>query len=156
MSFILRLMKSGEEPQLFRIFHSAIRLGACEEYSPEQLRAWAPDDFDADLWKARVQKLRPFVIELNSELVGYSDLQADGLIDHFYVSGRHQRIGVGSALMNHIHEKADQLGITTLYSHVSLTAEGFFLKQGFRIIERRTQFVRGVELRNAMLQKRLS
>ena len=44
-------------------------------------------------------KTKPFVAEIEGQIVGYADLQEDGYIDHFFVSGSMARRGVGSALM---------------------------------------------------------
>jgi putative acetyltransferase len=72
------------------------------------------------------------------------------------VSGFHSRRGIGSALMQCVHEEAHALGITELTANVSLTAEPFFRHHGFDVVERRKPVIRGVTLANALMRKVLA
>jgi putative acetyltransferase len=49
----IRRFQPGEEFALFEVFYSAIHLIARNDYSEEQLNAWAPLDFDCELWVDR-------------------------------------------------------------------------------------------------------
>lgn len=149
----IRRFAPGDEAALFRVYFTAIHQIAARDYSPEQIAAWAPADFDMDLWAARVQKIRPFVVEIDNEIAGYADIQPDGYIDHFYVSGFHARRGIGNLLMARIHEEAMSLGVTALTSNVSKTAEPFFARHGFHVVERNFPVCRGVTLENALMRK---
>jgi putative acetyltransferase len=53
------------------------------------------------------------------------------------------------------HSEAEQLNITELTSNVSQTAQPFFDRFGFVIVERKNTVIRGVELRNALMRKGL-
>lgn len=102
-----------------------------------------------------MRTLRPFVVEVDGEIAGYADVQPNGYIDHFFVSGNYPGQGVGTLLMNSIHGEARQLDIDELTSHVSKAAEVFFLRQGFQIVERVFPVRRGVVLQNALMRKKL-
>ena len=151
----IRPFRPGDERTLHAIFRSAIHDVASRDYSPEQVNAWAPAERDWEGWDAGMRKLQPWVVEEAGSLLGYADLQADGLIDHFFVSGACQRRGVGRLLMERIHARAAELRLDHLFSHVSLTAQPFFARFGFDIVERHTVVMRGVELRNALMRKQL-
>ena len=151
----LRRFKFGDEPALFRVYHSAIRVVAARQYTQAQVIAWAPDDLDPALWCARMRGIAPFVVEAGNAIVGYADVQANGTIDHFFVSGWHQRQGIGAMLMQRIHTEAAALGICQLTSDVSRTAEPFFSRYGFAVVERRFPERRGVVIPNAFMQKAL-
>lgn len=152
----IRRFRAGDAPALYEVFHSAIHLVAARDYSAEQLAAWAPEAPDLDEWAARMRGINPFVAEMDDGvIVGYADVQADGYIDHFYVSGRHPRQGIGSRLMQRLHEEARGLGCAELYSHVSLTAQPLFLRHGFMLVEQRRPVLRGVTFSNALMRKRL-
>jgi putative acetyltransferase len=152
----VRRFKFGDEPALFRVFHSAVRIVAARHYTQAQVVAWAPDDLDPALWCARMRSIAPFVVEAGNEIVGYADVQASGTIDHFFVSAWHQRQGIGAMLMQRIHAEAAALGICQLTSDVSRTAEPFFSRFGFAVVERRLPERRGVVIPNALMQKALS
>lgn len=149
----IRRFRIGDEIGLFDVFYSAIHDIASRDYTPDQIEAWAPADIDPKLWANHLRDLRPFVAEIDGEIVGYADIQPNGYIDHFFVSGSHPRRGIGSLLMNRIHEEARFLGIDELTSDVSKTAEPFFVLNGFHVVERGFPVLRGVILQNAKMRK---
>ena len=100
-----------------------------------------------------MRTLRPFVVEIKQQIVGYADLQSTGYIDHFFVAQHAARQGVGSLLMQHIDAQAKLLSLTELTADVSLTAEPFFARHGFHIIKRNRAICRGVILLNASMKK---
>ncbi|WP_373280611.1 GNAT family N-acetyltransferase [Methylomonas koyamae] len=122
---------------------------ASHDYSLEQIEAWAPPDLDPALWERRIRDINPYVVELDGCVVAYADLQANGYIDHFFVSGAHPGRGLGSMLMTHILKEAQSLDLLELTSDVSRTAQGFYERFGFRVVEQRTPVRRGVAIPNA-------
>jgi len=152
----IRRFRIGDEPALFRVFFSAVHEIASRDYTEQQILAWAPADFDQTLWRNRMRDINPFVVELDNELVGYADVQSNGYIDHFYVSGFHSRQGIGSLLMRSILQEAEKFGYSELTSDVSKTAQSFFAGYGFQVIERRSPVRRGVTIPNALMRKDLS
>ena len=102
-----------------------------------------------------LKKYDPVVVEFDTEIVGYADVQPDGYVDHFFVAGSHPRQGIRTRLMTRIHDEARSLGLTELTSNVSKTAEPFFALHGFHVVERRFPVLRGVTLQNALMRKEL-
>lgn len=152
---LIRDFVPGDQAELRRVFMSSVHEIARSFYTPEQLDAWAPSAYDEQRWADKMCALRPFVAVIDDRVVGYADLQASGYIDHFFVSGQFPGRGVGSALMDHIHQVANQRGISELSAHVSLAAESFFSKQGFSVVRRQAATVNGVSMRNALMTKPL-
>jgi len=152
----LRRFRAGDEAALFRVFCSSIRDIAARDYTPQQIAAWASEDIDAHHWVALMRKLQPFVVEIAGDIAGYADVQSDGYIDHFFVSGKYPRQGVGRLLMNAILKEATRLKLSELTAQVSKTAEPFFRQQGFVVVERGFPVRRGVTLENARMCKLLS
>lgn len=154
---IIRPFLPGEELQLRALFHDSVHRQAAAHYSAEQLEAWAPADFDERAWSERIRRNRPFVAEDETgTLLGYADLQPDGHIDQFFVAADAVRRGVGTTLLAFLERRARQLGIRGLNADVSLCAEAFFLRNGFRVIARQLPVVRGVALANARMAKALT
>lgn len=152
----IRRYRPGEEAALFEVYYSAIHVVASRDYTAQQVEAWAPRDLDSALWERRIRGINPFVAEMGGELVAYADVQANGYIDHFFVSGAHPRRGLGSMLMNRILSEARSHGLMALTSNVSRTAQGFFEKFGFSVIEQRRPVLRGVVVPNALMRRELS
>ena len=151
----IRAFGSGDEPGLRQIFIRAIEGLTTADYDRRQRAAWAGTAMDIAAWNARIQRLRPFIAMRGDVMAGYADLQADGLIDHFFVDAGHARRGVGGALMRHIEQQAAQRGLSALHAHVSRSAEGFFATHGFTVDRRQTVHLDGVALDNALMHKRV-
>lgn len=149
----IRKYKAGDAADLWEIFFGAIRYVCCRDYSDAQVKAWAPDDFDQKKWESRVESLNPYVVLVDKEIVGYADLQDDGLIDHFFVGHRFQRQGVGNALMTSIITEARSKKMPKLYSYVSDTARDFYSHYDFTVVKPNTETVRGVELTNNLMEQ---
>ncbi len=149
----IRRYKPGEEIQLMEVFVSSVRENAANYYSREQLQAWAPNSIDREEWKNKMHRINPFVILDNDKILGYADLQSSGYIDHFFVRGGYSGKGIGKQLMNFLLQKAKEKHITELSSDVSLAAQPFFKKFGFKTIRSKKVEVRGVELENALMKK---
>lgn len=150
----IRRYQPGEEPALFEVYYSAIHLIAVRDYTLEQVQAWAPRELDSELWANRIRGINPFVAELKGELVGYADLQQNGYIDYFFVSGKHGRRGIGSLLMRRLLDEAGLIGASELTTDASRTAQPFFARFGFTIAEQRYPKCRGVVIPNALMRRR--
>jgi putative acetyltransferase len=155
---LIRPFAVGDEAALYAVFHSAIHDVASRDYTPAQVDAWAPPPATGndERWARRVQGIRPFVVEIDGRIVAYADVQSNGYIDHFFVSGAAARRGIGTALMNRIHEAAAAQQIAELTSHVSITAQPFFARFGFVLVEPRSVVIDGVSLSNALMAKTLA
>lgn len=145
----------GDEPALYAVFYSAIHEIASQHYAPDQIGAWAPESPDMAIWTKRMQGIHPFVVEIDGQIVAYADVQPSGYIDHFFVSGPYSRRGIGTVLMNRIDDVAQAQEIDRLTSDVSRTAQPFFRKFGFKIVEHREPVIRGVMVPNARMEKQL-
>lgn len=156
----IRGFQPGDAPALRALFHAAVHERAAVDYTQAQRDAWAPASHDVQAWSARLQANCPFIAQMRTNdgavhAAGFSDLQATGYIDHFFVAPAFAGQGVARALMDHIHAQAAQRGIPRLWADVSLTAEPFFARNGF-VVEARQQVERaGVVLSNARMAKRL-
>ena len=155
MNLQLRPFRIGDEAALRAVFYSSVHALARRHYSPAQLAVWAPRLYDPAQWRALIHANQPFVAELDGAIAGYADLQASGCIGHFFVAGAYGGLGVGKALMAHIHQQAASRGMGQLFSDVSLAAELFFRKSGFAVQARQQLDVQGVILANARMCKAL-
>lgn len=155
---LIRPYQPCEETALLTLFQASVRNLATHDYTQEQIDAWAPKEITEEMriqWVARIRSNNPWVVEVNSELAGFADLQATGYIDQFFIAPAYARQGVGSALMEHLQRLAAGRGIRNLYAHVSLTAQPFFSRHGFSVKEERMVTIRNVVLRNALMSKNL-
>lgn len=103
----IRNYQLGEE-EIRQLFYIKVHGVNTNDYSPFQLKAWAPKAFDIEAWKQKLKQLCSFVCIHKNKIIGYSDLQANGYIDHFFCHKDYQGQGVARELMEHIHQLASQ------------------------------------------------
>ena len=152
----LRAFEPSDAPALRAVFESAVHGTARRDYTQRQVDAWAPRPHDPAAWAERMRAIDPFVALVEGRIVGYADLQAGGLIDHFFVAAQANGQGVGGSLMRHLLARAAQLGLAELTADVSLTAQPFFARFGFEVVEHRVFDLRGVEMRHAAMRRRMA
>ena len=150
---LVRLYRNGEEQELWRLFFKTIHEVNCRDYSVNQINAWAPADLSEEVWCNKIQSISPFVVEHSGKIIGYSDLQDSGYIDHFFCHSDYQGLGVGRLLMSYILKKAHEKGISELSSDVSVTAKPFYEKMGFSVVKEQFVEVRGCKLKNYHMGK---
>ncbi|WP_339721516.1 GNAT family N-acetyltransferase [uncultured Paraglaciecola sp.] len=151
----IRAYHFGEEHEIWQLFYQTIHYVNVKDYSQKQLDAWAPRSFEQLLWRDKLAKLGSFVCVNSQQIIGYSDLQNNGYIDHFFCHSQYQGVGVGTALMAYIHTLAEQRSITHLSADVSITAMPFFENKGFKIVKQQAVQIRGQILGNYKMIKSL-
>ncbi len=153
---MLRIRKYEEKDAqaTWKLFFNTVRNINSQDYNQQQLQAWAPDSMDLFIWNKRMQDIEPFIAQVDGIIVGYADLQNDGLIDHFFCHHNYQRQGVGRALMLHLLHEGKKRGIKYYFSQVSITARPFFEHFGFKVVKQQELEVRGQELINFVMEKR--
>ena len=154
--YLLRDMRSDEVPELWRLFHDTIHSVNARDYDAEQRAAWSPAEPDMKSWQARMADVAPFVAVADGQIVGFSDLQADGLVDFMFVHHQWQGKGVAGFLMDEVDRRAAAMGLTRMYSHVSHTAKGFFERRGWRAVRENHFEMNGVAMSNWDMEKALT
>jgi putative acetyltransferase len=151
----IRNLEIGEEILIWDLFYSTIHNINIHDYTEAQINAWAPSDLDEQIWKQKFQSIKPFVAEVCGCIVGYSDLQPSGLIDHLFVHYQWQRKGVGRALIEEIEKRAVENNIALLETHASITARPFFEAQGFTVSAEQLIEIRGQKLKNYVMHRQV-
>lgn len=150
----LRRFRPDDTPALIDLFRDTVRRVNSRDYTPEQVRAWAPDDVDPARWAVLADRYT-VVAEVDGRIVGFTDLEANGHIDRFFVHADHQAQGVGRAMLSELVAEAGRLGIPRLYAEVSITARPFFVRHGFVVVAEQEVTVRGVVLTNYRMERLL-
>ncbi|WP_192892079.1 GNAT family N-acetyltransferase [Vibrio bathopelagicus] len=149
----IRNYQASDAKALWEIYFHTVRNINIRDYSQEQVEAWAPSDFEPELWKKCLYRIQPFVAELDGCVVGYTDLQPNGLIDHFFCHHEYQGKGIGRALMEHVFTIGRVRGVSRYFSEVSITARPFYERMGFNVVNEQQVDMRGVTLTNFVMEK---
>jgi putative acetyltransferase len=150
----IRPFQAQDTAALRALFVETVHHVNSRDYTANQIAAWAPSSYDETAWLARLSAINPYVAQLNGQIVGYADIQADGYIDHFFCHAQYQRQGIGKALMQKLFATAKLRGIARLYAHVSITAKPFFSAFGFIEVKAQQVEIRGQLLTNFVMEKR--
>ncbi|MFG0249977.1 MAG: GNAT family N-acetyltransferase [Phycisphaeraceae bacterium JB051] len=145
---MIRRYQHGDHMFIGQIFYDAVHQLACEDYSREQLQAWASKPIGFDHWQQRCETKKPFVKEFCGQVVGFIELDADGHIDCTYVDPNFARRGVMTELMHAVKMHARKRKLTQLYAEVSITAKPFFIKHGFEVVGQNKVEIKDVTLTN--------
>lgn len=163
MNLTIRAYTGADAAVTRAIFYQSIQELAIDDYSPEQIQAWAPVEYNLQQWSAQRSKARTFLARVGGISAGFADLVeksgqtllGEMLIEMLYVRPPYQHQGVASALLVQVQEEARTRGATALIVHASITARGFFQDHGFKLVRENLVEVRGQELTNFTMRKEL-
>ncbi len=138
----IKKYKESDAPALWAIFYHTIHNVNICNYSKAQVEAWAPDEFDPEIWQRKMNFILPFAAKIEN-----------GLIDHFFCHYKYQGKGIGRSLMEHVISISQLEGISKLYSEVSITARPFYEKFGFKAVREQIVAVHGQKLCNFAMER---
>lgn len=132
------------------IFRNTVHKVNINDYTQEQVDAWAPDFIDKEEWNKTLSEHYTFVAVKNDAIIGFGDIDDSGYLDRLYVHHDYLRQGVATLICNKLESMIDvDLAIIT---HASLTAKPFFEKRGYRIVKEQLVERNGVFLKNYIME----
>lgn len=152
----LRRALPADQPAIAALFRDTVRTVNSKDYSEKQVEVWSAGADNTEGWLRRIREQYFVLAEREGELAGFASLALDGYLDMFYVSSRFQRMGVGTKLMRAIFRDAAETSINSLYSDVSITANGFFKHMGWTVKELKQVEVRGIFFTNSRMERTLN
>ena len=135
-------------------FRRSVHELAANDYTPEELQAWAPEAADYSEWERRMDISQGWTFEINGKLGGFITTDAPGHIDLLYVHPDYQRMGVATALLELLVADAGTRGVTDLHTEASRTAKPFFEQAGFSLVRVQTVTRNGVALENFVMERK--
>lgn len=170
--FQLRAASTNDIPEIIKMYKDTVRTVNAKDYTPAQIEVWAEGAENKARWESAINeqyfvlaeehttpglKPDPSLKKEGSNIVaGFSSIAKDGYLDFMYVSKDHQRCGVASVLLDEIEKKALEQNNKEIYSHVSKTAKGFFLRRGYEHVKDIEDLYKGEIFINALMIKKLN
>ncbi len=142
-------------PNIVEMYRQTVFTVNAKDYTPAQIRVWADGAVNFPRWEAAIKDQYFVLAVIQGKLAGFSSIAKDGYLDFMYVSKDYQRCGVATSLLNEIERKAGEQNNPEIYSHVSKTAKGFFLKMGYVHKEDISDLYKGELFINALMIKKL-
>lgn len=146
---IIREYKPSDCGKLAELFYNTVHTVNAEDYTNEQLDAWATGKVDLEKWNQSFQKHYSLVAVENDIIIGFGDIDNTGYLDRLYVHRDYQKKGVAAAICDMLEQKAQRKIIT----HSSITARPFFEKRSYKVIKEQKVKRHGVFLTNFVMEK---
>lgn len=146
---IIREYQPSDCEELAQLFFNTVHTVNAEDYTKEQLCAWASGRVDLEQWNRSFLLHYTLVAVEDGKIVGFGDIDPSGYLDRLYVHKDYQRKGVASALCDRLEQAVGD----RIFSHVSITARPFFESRGYKPVKMQQVERQGVLLTNFIMEK---
>ena len=147
----LREYKPSDCVHMVKLFYDTVHSVNAKDYTPPQLDAWAPADFDLSKWNASFLAHFTVVAVERERIIGFGDVDETGYLDRLYVHKDYQGRGIATAICDCLE---NAIGTDRIITHSSVTAKPFFEKRGYRTIKKQEVERKGIILTNYVMEKR--
>ena len=127
----IRRLLDDEYEDVVKLIRETVHSVCSNDYTYEELNAWAPENFDVNKFRANLSPCFNLVAFEKGKLVGFISIERSGYINRLYTHKDFLRCGIASALYKRVEDWARERGILEISLDSSRTAEGFYLKMGF-------------------------
>ena len=147
----LRKYTPSDCAQMAELFYQTVHSVNAQDYTREQLDAWATGEVDSQAWDESFRTHRTIVATENGAIVSFGDMDETGYLDRLYVHKDYQGQGIASAICDELERFAAGKTFTT---HASITAKLFFQHRGYHVVRKQEVIRHGVALTNLVMEKR--
>lgn len=150
----MRLANELDIEQIKNLYCETILSVNIKDYTSEQVALWAQRGEENEVWRKRIEEEYFVVKEVGDQIVGFCSLRTNGYVNTLFVHKDYQRQGIAKALLLNVEQYAKDNNITELSADVSLTANGFFLKNGYTDLGQQIVCI-GMSIINSKMVKQL-
>lgn len=151
---LLRQFTPEDADLLSRLIIRNLRRVNIRDYSAEAVEALVPF-FTPERLIENSKHQYTIVCTRGAELVGTASLDGDRVRTVFVAVDMHGR-GIGRTLMAEIETHARENGVSRLYLHAGLSAQGFYERLGYDVIQRVERELEGIPIPDIKMEKVLS
>lgn len=141
--------------EIQELFVQTIKSVCKNDYNPDQINAWVSGVKITERWIDVIEKQFVLLAIIEEQIVGYGTLKDNNYIDFFFIHKDFQRQGIAQKIFNELELEAKNHDSKIITSDVSITAKGFFVKNGFFVKTEQKNMVKGVEIINYKMEKGL-
>lgn len=152
---IIRKGTKSDLTEMRLLFEDTITSVCKKDYSEIQLEAWRSGAENKERWLTVIENQFVLVAVSRHKIVGFCTLDKGNHVDLLFVDKTYQRQGIAYRLYTLIEKGAIKLNKERFTADVSKTAKPFFEKIGFKILKEQTVTVKGINLINYKMEKKL-
>lgn len=149
----IRRLLDDEYDNVVKLITQTVHTVCAKDYTKEELDAWAPENFDINKFRGNLSGCLNLAAFEKEMLVGFISVERSGYINRLYTHKDFLRRGIATALFKRAEDWARLKGIRELSLDSSKTAEGFYLKMGFKKSGLSVINHGGVVFRNTVMKK---
>ena len=149
---IIREYKPTDCEDLVKLFYHTVHTINAKDYSQEQLKVWATDKIDLEVWNKSLSEHFTVVAVENNIIVGFGDIDNSGYLDRLYVHKDYQRRGVATIICDKLEQAVK---VNKIITHASITAKPFFEQRSFTMVKWQQVLRHGIALTNYVMEKQL-
>lgn len=150
---IIRQYKPADCTQMAKLFYDTVHTVNAQDYTQEQLDAWATGEVDLQAWNTSFLEHYTVVAEQDGIIVGFGDMDDTGYLDRLYVHKDYQHQGIATAICDTLEQAIKAESYST---HASITAKSFFLRRGYQLQKEQQMERHHVKLTNYIMVKKQS
>jgi putative acetyltransferase len=154
----VRQARATDNLDVMTVKRAAIRDGAGEDYSADQVAAWTPGTDELHDYETALESDRFLVLvaEIGEAVVGFAVLNLEsGSLLSLYIQPGQGGTGIGSTLLGHIETSASMNGADTLGLLASHNAVGFYESHGYEQVEEVEREIGGEAISFVRMEKAL-
>ncbi len=149
---IIREYKPTDCEDLVKLFYHTVHTINAKDYSQEQLKVWATDKIDLEVWNKSLSEHFTVVAVENNIIVGFGDIDNSGYLDRLYVHKDYQRRGVATIICDKLEQAVK---VNKIITHASITAKPFFEQRGFKVVKEHQVVRNRIALTNYVMEKQV-
>ena len=138
----IREYEPADCSEIASLFYQTVHEVNKQDYTSEQLNAWAAGKVDLAAWNQSFLEHYTLVAVENGRIAGFGDIDETGYLDRLYVHKEHQREGIAAAPCSRLEAHVQG----NILTHASITARPFFQKRGYKVLKEQQ-----VERQNVLL-----
>lgn len=146
---MLKNYQSSDCKELAKLFYDTVHTVNAQDYTKEQLDAWATGNIDLEKWNQSFLEHDSIIAIEDNIIIGFGDIDKTGYLDRLFVHKDYQRKGIATAICNQLESKKFKKIIT----HASVTARPFFEKRGYVLVKQQQVKRNGTLLTNFVMEK---
>ncbi|OSB08489.1 GNAT family N-acetyltransferase [Paraclostridium bifermentans] len=151
----VRNFKNEDIESVLKLFYDTVHNINSKDYAKEQLKAWAPKELDKLKWIESLNKNYSLVVEEDTQIIGFGDIDSTGYLDRLYVHKNHQGKKVASNLITELENYVFNKGVKSIITDASITAKPFFENKGYKVIKEQQVELRGQVFTNFKMIKNI-
>ena len=128
----IKIYQRTDLEEIVQLFYQTIHFVNIQDYSKEQVDAWANGSVDLEKWHRSFLEHTTYIAKIEGKIVGFGDITKKGYLDFLDVHYRYLHLGIATKLCDALEKAVSTFLIET---YVSITAKPFFEKRRYKVIK---------------------